>query len=90
MHAKERRDMKEHPRRLTLYEPASYVIRIQGAIEPQWSDRLGGLTITVMSAGRQTATELSGQLPDQAALMSVLTSLYDLGLPLLSLERRPT
>ena len=57
------------------------------AIEPDWSEQLGGLNIRVISAGQQTATELTGRLPDQAALMSVLTQLYDLGLPLLSVER---
>jgi hypothetical protein len=86
-HLEESLSMRELSRRPTLFEPASYVIRIQGALDPDWSDRIGGLHITVISAGRQTATELSGELPDQAALMGVLTSLYDLGMPLLSVER---
>lgn len=81
--------MKDQASRLTLYEPASYVIRIRGALEPEWSARLGGLRILVVSAGPYTATELSGRLPDQAALIGVLISLYDLGLPLLSVERMP-
>ena len=81
--------MKDRARRLTLYESASYVIRIQGVLDPEWSARLGGLQILVISAGSHTATELSGELPDQAALIGVLTSLYDLGLPLLSVERLP-
>jgi hypothetical protein len=75
--------------RLTLYEPATYQIRVQGALDADWSDRMGGLRITVHAAGRETATELTGRLPDQAALIGVLTSLYDLGLPLLSVERVP-
>jgi hypothetical protein len=41
----------------------------------------------VVRAGDQAVTELSGQLADQAALVGVLTSLYDLGMPLLSVER---
>jgi hypothetical protein len=62
---------------LTLYEPATYAIRVQGALEANWSERLGD----------QAVTELSGRLPDQAGLIGVLTSLYDLGMPLLSGER---
>jgi hypothetical protein len=72
---------------LTLYEPATYAIRVQGALEANWSDRLGGLRIVVIRAGDQAVTELSGRLPDQAGLIGVLTSLYDLGMPLLSVER---
>jgi hypothetical protein len=72
---------------LTLYEPAIYAIRVQGALEANWSDRLGGLRIVVIRAGDQAVTELSGRLPDQAGLIGVLTSLYDLGMPLLSVER---
>jgi hypothetical protein len=72
---------------LTLYEPATYAIRVQGALEANWSDRLGGLRIIVVRAGDQAVTELSGRLPDQAGLIGVLTSLYDLGMPLLSVER---
>jgi hypothetical protein len=76
--------------RLTLYEPATYAIRVQGALDANWSERLGGLRIVVVRAGEQAVTELSGRLPDQAALVGVLTSLYDLGMPLLSVERLST
>jgi hypothetical protein len=75
---------------LTLYEPATYAICVQGALEANWSDRLGGLRIVVIRAGDQAVTELSGRLPDQAGLIGVLTSLYDLGMPLLSVERVST
>jgi hypothetical protein len=75
---------------LTLYESAMYAIRVQGALEANWSDRLGGLRIVVIRAGDQAVTELSGRLPDQAGLIGVLTSLYDLGMPLLSVERVST
>jgi hypothetical protein len=79
--------MHQRTRRLTLYEPATYLIRVQGMLDSAWSDRLGGMSIESMAAGRETATELIGRLPDQAALIGLLTSLYDLGLPLLSVER---
>ncbi len=44
----------------------------------------------ISSARRQEGpivTTLSGELIDQAALMGVLNSLYDMGYPLLKVER---
>ncbi len=41
-----------------------YVLRVQGHLDPSWSDRLGGLRIEPQEAG---TTLLSGSLPDQAA-----------------------
>ena len=74
---------------ITLYEPAVCVVRVRGALSSDWSDRLGGLRITVVRAGRHTMTELVGRLTDQAALHGVLATLYELGLPLLSVECAP-
>lgn len=67
--------------------PATYHIRIRGALPKHWSDRLGGMTIaTTDRAEEAPVTTLSGRLPDQAALLGVLNTLYDLHLPLLSME----
>jgi hypothetical protein len=71
---------------ITLHEPAVCVIRVRGALSSDWSHRLGGLRIMVICAGRHTITELAGRLTDQAALHGVLSTLYELGLPLLSVE----
>jgi hypothetical protein len=75
---------------ITLHEPALCVIRVRGALSSDWSDRLGGLRIMVVRAGHHTVTELVGRLTDQAALHGVLSTLYELGLPLLSVECTPT
>lgn len=72
------------PRR-AWYEPATYVIRVHGVLRASWSDRLGGLRIKPDEADVD-CTVLEGSLPDQAALLGVLTGLYDLGLPLLRVE----
>ena len=73
------------PRRLTLDAPLACTIRVVGTLDPRWSERLGGLR--VHATGRSyPVTELSGPLLDQAALFGVLTTLYDLGLPLLSVD----
>ena len=75
------------PRRLTLDAPLACTIRVVGTLDPRWSERLGGLR--VHATGRSyPVTELSGPLLDQAALFGVLTTLYDLGLPLLSVDCR--
>ena len=60
-----------------------YALRVQGHLDPSWSDRLGGLRIEQQEAG---TTLLSGPLPDQAALHGLLLQIVRLGLVLLSLE----
>jgi hypothetical protein len=72
---------------LTVDRPAPYCIRVGGYLDERWSERLGGLKINSTSReGRKAITTLSGPLLDQAALFGVLKALYDLRLPLLSVE----
>ena len=74
-------------KRLSHHVPATYHIRVQGILDVRWSDRLGGMAIS--STGPESeapVTSLSGRLLDQAALCGVLNTLYDLRLPLLSVE----
>ena len=53
-----------------------------------WFDRLGGMTIaTTRLADGSVVTILSGELVDQSALVGVVNTLHDLGLPLISVER---
>jgi len=67
--------------------PAVYRICVQGRLAPAWSDRLEGMSIT---GSEETAggpkTILVGRLPDQAALSGLLSTLYELHLPVLSVE----
>lgn len=72
---------------LTLDTKASYAIRIQGYLDDSWSDRMNGVSITLQSRPSEApVTVLAGEFQDQAALAGVLNTLYDLGLPLLSVE----
>lgn len=65
----------------------NYEIHIRGYLDERWSDRLGGMTISPMeNETGVTITTLIGQLPDQAALFGVLNALYDMRLPVLSVE----
>ena len=70
-----------------LETPATYRIRAQGVLDTSWSDRLGGMSISQMtSENKAPVTILVGHLQDQAALAGVLNALYDLHMPLLSVE----
>ena len=67
-----------------MFDSWVYVILVQGALESTWSDRLSGMSITVHETPDGPRTTLAGTLVDQAALQGVLTTLYDLGLPVLA------
>jgi len=72
---------------LTYDSTAIYKIRIQGYLHESWADRMGGVTIRVESRPEGApVTVLTGQFQDQAALAGVLNTLYDLSLPLLSVD----
>ena len=72
---------------LTLDSAARYLIRVQGCLEKSWSDRLAGMDINMnIQVYGDRVTTLTGQLRDQAELIGVLNGLYELRMPLLSLE----
>ena len=65
-------------------------IRALGGLDENWSARLRGLRITVERDERNApVTVLCGELPDAAALNGVLSTLYSLGLSLVSVQSRP-
>jgi hypothetical protein len=71
----------------TFDAAATYRIRVNGRIAPNRSDWFQGMAIHRVSHGRESVvTVLEGELLDQAALAGVLTTLYDLHLPVLSVE----
>ena len=71
-----------------LDTPCRYQILVRGTLDAGWSDRLGGMAIsTTPQVDGAPATRLLGELADQSALVGVLNTLHDLGLPLVSVER---
>ena len=62
-------------------KPTNYKIRINGHLDPEWSDWFEGLTVTLEEDGD---TLLTGPVVDQAALHGLLKKVRDLGMPLLS------
>ena len=72
---------------LKLETPATYRIKVQGRLDDTWSDRVGGMAVKMSTdANALSVTTLTGHLTDQAALSGVLNTLYELHLPLLSVE----
>ena len=80
--------MNQDRKPLKFDMPASYRIRIEGPLDKRWSAYLSGMAISsVRRPGESTVTTLTGELVDQAALMGVLNTVYDLGFTLLKVER---
>ena len=74
------------PLRNDIYfdRPAAYQIKVQGKIDPDWSDRMAGMTICLTAEeARLPVTTLTGVLRDQSALAGVLNTLYELHLTIL-------
>ena len=68
--------------------PANYRVRVLGPMDRRRSDYLCGMNVSsTQRQGGPIITTLTGELVDQAALLGVLNSLYDMGYPLLKVER---
>ena len=61
-----------------------YDIHLQGHLDLYWSEWFLGLSILHQENGN---TLLTGPIPDQAALYSVLLKIHNLGLSLLSVKQ---
>ncbi len=61
-----------------------YHIRVEGILDSQWSDWLGGMAISQEPGG---VTLLSGFVRDQAELFGLIIKVRDLGLNLISVNR---
>ncbi len=66
-------------------QPAYYEIRIEGPLNPRWSDWFAGLSICLLPDG---TTLIAGDLPDQSALHGILMKIRDLNLVLVSVNRK--
>ena len=81
---------KINKKRLTLESSVTYRIDVQGCLEETWSDRLAGMQITMnIPVYQDPVTTLIGQVKDQSELIGVLNGLYELRMPLLSVELIP-
>jgi hypothetical protein len=79
--------MDESDQRLYLYQPAVYRIQVQGQVGKDWADWFGGMAVAIdKQACGPSITTLTGIVVDQAALQGLLSKLYNLGLPLVSVQ----
>lgn len=70
------------------YERSSPIvceIKIKGRLEDRWAEWFEGLTFTYEDDG---TTTLSGPLPDQGALHSILLRIRDMNLKLISVNQK--
>jgi hypothetical protein len=61
-------------------------IRIKGRLDNSWSEKLNGLHIRSLEGSDTAETVLEGDVPDQSALMGVLSTLGDLNLAIISVD----
>lgn len=76
---------KEFNPKLDTVHPTVYEIRIEGHLDREWTDWFEGLNITLED---EDETVLTGPVVDQAALYGLLKKVRNLGLPLLSVNRK--
>ena len=67
-----------------MMKPARYEIRVEGQLDPHWSEWFGGLAL---GHGQDGSTTLIGPIADGAALFGLLDRVRDMGLTLLSVNR---
>ena len=72
---------------LTMEGAATYRIVVRGTVDPSTAKRLSGMSISqIRSEHGEIETVFVGRLADQAALSSVLNTLYGLHLPVVSAD----
>lgn len=71
---------------LKIDTPAIYRIKVQGKLDPSYSGLLHDMQITHEKDKFESKALLVGKIEDQAALSGILNSLYELHLPVLSVE----
>lgn len=67
-------------------QPASFRITVLGHLGDEWADYLRGMTIDNLLDEETPVAAVTGRLPDQAALLGVLNTLYDSHITVLAVE----
>ena len=71
----------------TMSGPAIYRIRVRGRLDTNLADRLEGMHIeNLAQSNGKVESVLEGRLLDQAALSGILNKLYELHLPVMSVD----
>ena len=65
-----------------------YQIKVLGHLDSNWATRIGAMTVRFEIDGdKGEVTVLEGAVDDQAELAGILNTLYELHLPLISVNR---
>ena len=76
------------PKEIEFTGSGCYQIKVVGRLEASWATRIGAMTVRFDVGGNQAETTvLEGPVHDQAELAGILNTLYELHLPLLSVNR---
>ena len=79
--------MQDSKSNFSFIKPAMYKIEVHGDMNASWTEKLGGLQITVERRGSKSPiSTLIGQINDQSALSGVLTTLYENHLTIISVN----
>lgn len=69
-------------------DPMQYQIRVQGHIDPSWSEWFNGMDISSETArDASIVTTFTGLVGDQATLRGILNHIWDLNLTILSVNQ---
>ncbi len=78
--------MNRDRRHLSVSQPLTYRVSVQGRVDERWMAWFEGMDLTVeLGESAIPTTVLEGTLADQAALHGLLRKLYSLGFVILSL-----
>jgi hypothetical protein len=66
--------------------PANYRLCVKGFLDDSWSDRLSGFRISNQVSDGVSIVLLTGRIKDQSELIGLLNGLYEMHLPLISVE----
>ena len=73
-------------KKLTLDQPVTYEIKVQGALDEQWLDWNGEITAIIEGDRNGSPITTLTITVDQAGLHGLLRYLYSLALPLISVN----
>jgi hypothetical protein len=67
--------------------PATFQIKVQGRLGPNWSEYFSGMSLTnqQLESG-VTVTTMTGVISDQAALHGLIQKIRDLGLSIIQIQ----
>lgn len=68
-------------------EPCTYRIRVRGRLSQQWVESMwANIVVTIDATPSECESILQGEVIDQAHLLGIFNTLYNMGYPVIGLE----